>query len=133
MEQALVDTLRSMNETMQQTSMASSQAVQQLQVQLASQQEALQAVMRENAHFMQAESSRRSQSSLVDARAVQRPSNFDGKEASWQPWSYKFSKWMSSQFNEGEEILDWAAQCGEAMIDEEASGCVREAPGISSD
>ena len=117
-EAELITTLGSMNEAMKLQSDATTVQVQALQVTLSAQQEALRGVISENSQFLAAESSRRSQGSLVDSRAVQRPNNFDGKESTWQAWSYKFSTWLSSQFHKGEDVLDTAAGCGELMIDD---------------
>ena len=65
------------------------------------------------------DTSSRSRGKLVDTRAIGRPPNFNGKDAEWATWSFKFSTWMSSQFDQGEAILRWAEDRGGDQITQE--------------
>ena len=52
---------------------------------------------------------------VVDVKAVGKPSDLGGKEGStevigreWPVWTYTFTAWFCSQFQHGEECLEWA-------------------------
>jgi hypothetical protein len=73
----------------------------------------LRTVVEQNAKFLEAEMADRRREELIDAKAVAKPHAFTGKEGDWPGWSFKFSTWISGQFQDGGEILEWAAGLGE--------------------
>ena len=46
------------------------------------------------------DTSSRTKCNLVDTRAIGRPPNFNGKDVEWATWSFKFTTWISSQFDQ---------------------------------
>jgi hypothetical protein len=74
---------------------------------------ALRIVIEQNAKFLEAEMADRRRKGLIDSKAVAKPHAFTGEELDWPGWSFKFSTWISGQFQDGEEILEWAASLGE--------------------
>ena len=68
---------------------------------------------------MEAEIAVRRRQGMIDTKAVKQPAPFSGKEADWPGWSYKFSTWISGQFADGEDVLDWAAGLGEELVTQE--------------
>ena len=77
---------------------------------------ALAATIDQNRRFMEQETVTRRREGFIDSKAVGKPQPFSGKELDWPGWSFKFSTWLSGQFPEGEEILDWAASLGEEPV-----------------
>ena len=71
------------------------QALQALARQLQEQQAALTAAQTAHTQFLREESTSRRREGMVDARAVQTPTAFTGKEGDWPGWSYKFVTWLA--------------------------------------
>ena len=59
--------------------------------------------------------------------AVGKPSAFSGKETEWPAWCYKFITWLSSQYGDAEEVLDWAAMRGSETITQQMIEGILEA------
>ena len=49
--------------------------------------QALQAVIEQNARFLEAETKQRREGALIDSKAVLKPSTFSGKDTDWPGWS----------------------------------------------
>ncbi len=45
---------------------------------------------------------------LIDARGILKPSNFDSDLKKWKLWAFKLKKFVSGVFSNAEKLLDWA-------------------------
>ena len=109
-------TLRQALET-QQT--RSDQAMSAVARQLQEQSRSLTEAMRQNTEFLRQEATSRRREGMVETKAIQKPSQFSGKESDWAAWSYKLVTWLETQQTGAEFVLEWAASRGSDSIGQE--------------
>eukprot|EP00971_Amphidinium_carterae_P014303 282616-Amphidinium_carterae.1 len=84
--------------------------IQQLTIQTSAQQQALHDMATNHQHTMEAILNRNR--GVIDIKQVGKPELFKGNREAllndWSSWSYMFITWFSSQFQHGEDALEWA-------------------------
>ena len=122
MLQALIEGQRALQDVIaQQAQLMNQQAMMMttLQESTRAQIEAVQRQTAESVAAVSAATTKAHRTGVVDVKSIGKPDILQGKKddigRQWKNWSFRFEIWLSSQFDKGQEILDWARECTEPI------------------